>query len=385
MDLFTRDDLRQLVNETGKLCVSVLMAAYRGADARQNPIRMRNLLQEAKEQLEGGGLRGVEAEKILRPGMALLADGNFWRNQSSGVAVYMSEGLFRRYRLPLDLPQQVTVNRHFVLKPLLPILSTEGLLYVLAVSQNRVRLLQCTRQETREIRAVNVPESLAEVLRFDVLEKQRQFHTHTPPAGVGVARRPAVFFGVAGPDKRVRKDEILRYFQQIDRGLRGALREQRAPLVFAGVEYLLPIFRQANSYEHLVEPAITGNPDRRSNDELRQRAWEIVEPQLMREQEEALAQYSRAMNSGLASNDIQEIVASAEAGRVGVLLASTREQRWGRYDRQRQEVLVHERRQAGDDDLCDYAAVQTLLHDGKVLLTRPEDTSEPPLAAIYRY
>ena len=35
-----------------------------------------------------------------------------------------------------------------------------------------------------------------------------------------------------------RKDELLRYFQHIDRGLHALLREETAPLVLAGVEYL---------------------------------------------------------------------------------------------------------------------------------------------------
>ena len=56
------------------------------------------------------------------------------------------------------------------------------------------------------------------------------------------------------------------------------LREEQAPLVVAAVDYLLPIFRQASAYPHLLQRGIEGNPDRLSEKELHDRAWTLVEP-----------------------------------------------------------------------------------------------------------
>ena len=52
-----------------------------------------------------------------------------------------------------------------------------------------------------------------------------------------------------------------KYFTQIDRVLRPYFADHSEPLVVAGVDYLLPIFREASSYRHLVPQGIPGNPE----------------------------------------------------------------------------------------------------------------------------
>jgi Bacterial archaeo-eukaryotic release factor family 7 len=151
------------------------------------------------------------------------------------------------------------------LKPLLPLLAGDGRFYVLALSQNEVRLLGASRYSTDEVKlGDDVPESLADALKLDEPEKQLQFHTGS--SGDGGAGRSAVFHGHGAKDDS--KDNILRYFRKIDRGLRDVLKGQEAPLVVAGVDYLLPIYREANTYSGLVEEGTTGNPEELSVEEL---------------------------------------------------------------------------------------------------------------------
>lgn len=53
---------------------------------------------------------------------------------------------------------------------------------------------------------------------------------------------------------------FLRYFRKVDGGLQEMLKNQQAPLVFAGVEYLLPILKEANKHSYLMDEAVTVNP-----------------------------------------------------------------------------------------------------------------------------
>ena len=43
---------------------------------------------------------------------------------------------------------------------------------------------------------------------------------------------------------------------------------EHAPLVLAGVEFLHPIFREATTYQHLLEQGLTGNPEGKSAQQL---------------------------------------------------------------------------------------------------------------------
>jgi hypothetical protein len=55
MDLFNRADLRALLAEHKRPCVSVFMPAHRGG-AEEDPIRFRKLLGQAEERLTAARL-----------------------------------------------------------------------------------------------------------------------------------------------------------------------------------------------------------------------------------------------------------------------------------------------------------------------------------------
>ena len=111
-----------------------------------------------------------------------------------------------------------------------------------------------------------------------------------------------------------KKDDLLLYFQSIDRGLHEVLREERAPLVLAAVDYFLPIYRQANTYSQLLEKGIEGNPDRLSDKDLHDRAWAIVEPRFTEDRQRAIGIYHQAAGTGRATATVEEIIPAAHRG-----------------------------------------------------------------------
>jgi hypothetical protein len=166
MQLLTRQELKTLFEQRGEACVSLYMTTHRaGADVQQDPIRLKNLLREAEVTLNTMGLRSPEAGELLEPAQDLLGDSEFWQHQSEGLALFLSSRSFNAYRLPFEFEELVVVTNRFHVKPLLPLLSGDGRFYVLALSQNEVRLLQGTRYSVDEIELEDVPKSLVEALR----------------------------------------------------------------------------------------------------------------------------------------------------------------------------------------------------------------------------
>ena len=115
-------------------------------ESGQDRIRLKNLLNEAEERLVAGGLRPPAARDVLQPGRELLQADPFWSYQSDGLALFLAPGWSRVFRLPLDLPELLVVADRFHVKPLLPLLANDYRFYVLALSQNEVRLLEGTRR-----------------------------------------------------------------------------------------------------------------------------------------------------------------------------------------------------------------------------------------------
>jgi hypothetical protein len=358
-----------------------------GFEIQQDPIRLKNLLGKAEERLLARGLRTPEARELLEPAEKLLQDSLFWQHQSDGLAIFLSSEDFRYYRLPFDFEELVVVTDRFHIKPLLPLLSGDGRFYVLALSQSKLRLLQGTRYSVSEIDLEKVPPSLAEVLKFNDPEKRFQFHTSTRTPG-GKGERPAIFHGhgVASADDP--KDYISRYFHRVDEGLHDLLQGEQAPLVLAGVDYLLPIYREANTYPHLVDEGIEGSPEELGAEELHEQAWAIMQPLFVAEQEEAAAQYRQLAGAGSeqASNKLEEVVPAAYHGRVETLFIAVGFQQWGTFDPATNTVQVHEEADPGDEDLLDFTAIQTLLNSGMVYAVEPQKVpDEALLAAVFRY
>ncbi len=385
--ILTRHDLRSLVETSDRPCVSIYMPTLRTEpDPRQRSIRLKFVLGTTEKQLRTAGLRARDIAALLEPAERLVMDGLFWQHQSDGLALFLSPAGLRQYRLPLHFDELVTVGERFHIKPLFPLLAQERQFFILAVSQNRVRLLQGTRHSIAEVDLEGVPHSLAEALQFDEKEKQLQFHSSTGSAGAR-GRRTAVFHGHGvGVDDA--KPDILRYFHRLDAGLGRVLAQERAPLVLAAVEYQMALYREVNTYAHLAAEGIKGNADERSAEELHRKAWAILEPRFAQAQSAAADQYRQLASRGTAqaSEDLREIVPAALSGRVDKLFVAIGVQRWGSANADTGLVELHDVPQPGDEDLLDLATVHTFLNAGVVYAVNANEVpGQSNVAATFRY
>lgn len=371
MDLFTWENLKTLLAPTEGPCVSIYLPTHRGG-SEQDGIGWRNLLREADKLLEAAGQRATQTRALLKPARQLLEDAPFWQALSDGLACFLAPRFFRSYRLPLTFEARAVTASRFHVKPLLPLLSGDGRFYVLAISQKQVRLLQGTHYGVQELDLHGLPASLAEALRFHDVDEPLVFHTRP----VGAGRWSAIFHGHGvGIDDA--KDDLLRYFRMIDRGLHEFLRKDHVPLVLAGVEYLWPIYRQANTYPHLLPEGIAGNPDRLSARELHALAWPIVVPRFHQVRARAVALFQEMSGHGYASTTPKEILPAAFEGRIEVLFVAVGREQWGTFDRDSLHVVLHEQREPTDEDLLNVAAMHTLLHGGTVYPVPPEEMPAP--------
>ena len=378
MDRISRDELQTFLIRQPERCISIFMPTHRyGRDTEQDPIRYKNLLQDVEKRLLAKGLRNPDVRALLKPADDLLQDTNFWRYMSDGLALYITADELHTYRLPLPFEELAVIGDRFHIKPLLPFFTNDGHFFILALSQNQVRLLEGTRHNVDEIKLESLPESMADSLQFSQFQKQLQVRSGGGDAG-------AMFHGHDPSDDE--KTHILRWCHMIDDSLRVLLAGEESPLVLAGVESLLTIYQAANSYPHLVEQGVLGNPEELSPAELHTQAWSLVEPHFRNAEEKALAQYQQLKNHGRTTTYMQEALQAVGQGRVELLFVALGEQTWGTYAAETQVINVHPERQPGDEDLLDLVAIQTLLHGGVVYMLPLEQMPDQALlAAVYRY
>jgi len=384
MKPLSTEDFQELVQRQEDPSVSIYLPLKRGgADAKQNQIRLKNAVREATRRVQDVGMRKNEAEDLLEPASDLLHDSPFWKNDADGLALFIAPNYFRYYRVPTEFPERVVVSNWFHIKPLIPLVSNDGKFYVLALSKKQVRLLQCTHYSQREVPLPDeTPENIDDELQGEVREKHLQHHTGSPDQG-----GQGIIHGQGdSPDKAVEKRKAALFVKHVQKGVQKLLGGSKAPLVLAGLSDLRSMYRHASSYSGLMEESIDDEPQKYSNNELREGAWELVQPHFEEAQRGAVETYQRLAESDRASHDVEEIVTKAYQGVVQFLLLDLDHQIWGTFDPETGDVTTHEDEESGDEDLVDIAAIYTLMHGGKTYALEGEEMPEGIcLGAVYRY
>ncbi|MEM8505510.1 MAG: hypothetical protein AAF716_20450 [Cyanobacteria bacterium P01_D01_bin.1] len=379
IDTFSKAKLQALTNTQDKPCVSIYLPTHEaGRETRQDPIRLKNQLSEAEEQLNQLS-DSVDVGTLLQPAVDLLEDQAFWQHQQAGLALFLSPGSFSCYRLPLEFEAFTFVGDRFYTRPLVPLLSEDGQFYALAASQNKVVLYQATRHQVHSVPLDDTPDSLEVALRFDDPEESLQGH------GTGRSGDRQIFHG-QGSGKDSENTDILRFFHQISDGVEKVLAGQTVPLVFVGLDFLFPIYKQANKYLHLMEEAVDFQPDQLSPEEVRDRALKIIEPSFLENRRQAVEKYGSLADKNQATQDIAQILSAAANGQIETLLLDEHAQVWGTFNVDSRKATFHDEPRSDSQDLIDWAVTQALQTDAEIYFTKADELPGGVIAiATLRY
>ena len=383
MRLLGRANLEALLGSAEDVSVSIYLPTQRTGDVEQGGIRLKNLLREAEEKLLVMGLRQPDAAHLLEKARALVDDTLFWHHQADGLAVFLSGETFTYYRLPYHPEETVVVANRFHLSPLLPLFAADGIFYVLALSQNKVGLVQCSREGAREVTPDALPGSMADILQNHDFSRNLQVHSG-PSQGAG-GKSTGMYHG-HGEGKDGEKDNIVRFLREVDHGLHETLKSEQAPLVLAGVGALQALFREVNTYAYLLDEGVEGNPDLMSPADLQSRAWPIVSTYFTHERQAALSRYGDGLAHGLTANDLHDILLAARDGRIAVLFVASGAQQWGVPGDDVNQTVEHAAFAQGDEDLIDVVVSRALLTAAAVYVVDPGQLpGGETIAALLRY
>jgi hypothetical protein len=387
MKALSRKELDSLLSQSGGPCVSIFMPTHQtGSEIQQDMTRFKNLLRSAEERLGGRGMKEPEIKQLMAPAWELLESRLTWRHPNEGFAMFICGGEAKSYHLPIRFEEQVIVGDKFNVTPLLRLFGTDGRFYLLTLNQDNVRLFEGSKYSMREIEVSEMPESLAESMKFEDRQQQETKKMETGGTGMAGTNHPGITQGHGGADEQPKQTFILDFFRRIDQGLHDLLARDTAPLVLAGVEYLHPLYRQANNYPHLIDQGIMGNTELWSTKDLHDKAWNIVQPYFMTEQQRIVAQYQNLTGTGRTSDDLREVLVAAGEGRVESLFIAADAKQWGSFEQASGDFELHEGDDGGGSELIDQLATAALSNGARVFVIDSEAVpSEKPLAAVFRY
>ncbi len=386
MELLRIETLRALVEHKQWPCISMYLPTHRTGrkEIREDSIRLKNAIAEAKERLSEAGYSKDRASKLLEQASNLVVNQSFWLYQSDGLALFASPELFQYYRLPLRFRDEVVVSDHFSIRQLVPLFSEDGRFYILALSQKQIRFFEATRLGIQERAVPEMLKSIDDLRQYDAVEEHLQAHTM---AISQAAATNLVFHGQGGiADKATYKSDIVQYVRAVARKLEKYLNSDAAPLVLAGVEYEQAFYRRENAYHNLLDEGVLGNPEELDPNQLHAAALEIVEPRFAEARRTILGHYADLSNTDKTSDRLETILPAAHHGRVRALFIETHAKVWGQFDPDTLLTTLHGSPEEGDVDLIDLATVYVLQHQGMIYAMRKEEMpTESPQAAIFRY
>jgi hypothetical protein len=389
MDIITREDILNLINNVEGLAVSIYMPTFpAGRRQQENPIRLKNAIKAVENQLEAMGADEGTIESYLNPLHDLVRDELFWQDQSEGLALFLDSNELRIYRLPERFDELAVAAEAFHVTPLIPVYSGNGQFYLLSLDLKHPEIYQGSKYQLIQYEDADLPESLQNMFdQFYEFHSHLQFHTKTRTPNPDIAGdREGEYFGQGGDDIN-ENAEIRNFFHRLDEALRDFLDGDEVPLVLAGVGYLHPLFREANSNPNLMPDGITKDVDSTDPEQLHEAAWEIVRDQYQQDVDQALNVYGQLADKDKdVTTKLEEIVSAAQYQRVNSLFVAEDAHAWGRFDPDENEVELADEKGPGSQDLLSLAAAQTLKNGGNVILLPREKMPESAqVAAILRY
>lgn len=383
-DAFSKEKFAELSAHQSECSITVYLPTHQaGADVNdlKDQTAFKNMLQQLTSQLKQRQMDDLAIAKLLKPGFDLVRDDAFWRNLSKGIAFFISDGTFRYMKLPMSPKEEVFINTSFYLTPMIPLMTNGDYFYLLVLSKKQAKLYRADAFGMVRIPVPEMPNGVDDVVHFEEKDDQKLWRTGSSGAGGG-----ANYHGI-GAGKPDDKENIAMYFDEVDETIwKAVLNKENVPLLLAGVEYLIPIYKSVAEYKPIWDQAITGNQEYVDDNTIYEQARKLMEPYFDERHKKALEAYGNQSATQLTSSIPGDVIPAAHYKRVWHLFVEEGAHLWGRFDEMKNELVLHEKQEEGDEDLIDKAISKTILNAGEVhRLPKDRMPADSPIAALMRY
>jgi len=372
------EEIAELAAASGP-CITVLLPPYRpAAQSKSMAAILKTYCQEAARQLKARGISESESSELMEPLQRLSEAPEFARGSHLGRAIFRSRETFSCID-GIDLSPGVTVGGCFQLRPVLPDLHVAGQFFLLKLSQKEVALNRCRRFTIEAVDLPRgVPRTLDEALEFKPPDHDLE-NRSTSGSSTGSMR--AVRFGT-GSGRETERTYVADFFKAVDSGIL-ELTHGAAPLILAGVDEDVAIFRAASRYPNLLKESIRGGAKSPlSEEDLLSQAFSILRSDSVERAAANLYEMKERVAPARFSTDLDAILRAAVEGRVGWIYINQDARMIGTFDGVRRGGRVN----WGEEDLLNLAAVEVILKRGLAFaLPSAKMPDGAAVAAAFRY
>ncbi len=367
--MINEQEFKKLANVKNDACVSIFIPTQRAGKEvleEKNKKHLHSEWVQIRKKLKENNIEEGTIEKIGKPIEALLENRNFWRHQSDGLAIFSSPDFFESYTLPVNFEAYHYISNEFYVKPLVPAMTGDEKFNILTIQLEKVSLYEASKYSIAPVEIDDLtPSRLEERVGFDFKEKALQFRTQ------GEGGDKTQFHGHGGSE-RDEKTEIKQFFRAVDQGLKDYLTKEKLPLVVYCQDYLFSIYKDANTYNNLIDRVIPGNPNDTDLLGIHQKALEVIEPYLNETRDKKIEKYKEQSQTENTTSAVSDIISAVYQGKVDTLFIENRAEIWGDYHEDEMKVEFSDDNTNGSVSLLNLAAKKTIEMGGKVYLVEHE-------------
>ncbi len=381
---FPRSAFESLANHRADFCISIYLPMdLKGREQNKHlaQARLKQCLKDVQTDLVEMNISAEVISGLLQPVEALLTNVGLWRNPSEGLAIFLSPEMEMQYHLlPLEFERQANADRYFHLIPLVPLFHTDGNYYLLELSQDYICLYEASRNVFRKLHLEHeAPGQLEDAVGYDFEQKQLQFRS-------GQGSQGGLFHG-HGSGKDDERKEVITFLRMVDESVTRKITDSKAPLVLSCVDELVPLYAQVNSFSHLYEKHVSGDPEFKKDDQRHRESWEVIAPYFKKTREEKQTAFREMFHTQKVAVAVEDIVPAAINGKVDTLFVARGEAVYGSYDESKNTISLDRTKSNTNTSLTELAVVNTFLQGGRVYILPREEMpdKETPMNALYRY
>lgn len=381
MKTISEQQFKELAGRTGDVVISIYSpTSKQSTDSFQtDKTHFKNKLKVVGKELQT--VFQLEEERIktlLKPAQALLDDQKFWQSNEKMLAYFIFDGEVEYYQLPAPISQPIhLVGKRPFLLPLIPQLNNDGDFYLLHLNTEKIQLFKGSRNtfEELELDEDEIPMSYAEEEEAnDEFQGIRKRQGSTGSGGDFAAHGE-------GPGEE-RKQLVQNYVQRLANKLDKKLAQDPLPLYLAGLDYLIPMFRQATRYS-LLQKNYMGTLSGKSRKEIHEKAWELAQDHFLEEKKKRKDEFGFRASRNLAiTKHPEKLIKTAITGGVDTLLVNINHKHlWGTYDEENFKVSFDEEPSGNNHCMIDLAAQSVINSGGRVFVFPPEEMPDKALVA----
>lgn len=343
-----RTDLQQLIGLEEHPAVSIFMPTHIAhPENQQDPIRLKNLLDEARQRLD--------AEVGKRPSWPIidqlerLAGDVDWRRNQLGLALFASESFATIVRLPFTVDERVTVDRTFETRELIVAQQRSPEYFVLSLAEQPSRLFRGEADQLEEVRTGGFP------IAFE-----------GPP---GVVRRPD---GPQMAGSNVREAHLQEFYRGVDDALADVLAVEAQPVILIGAQPALSVFDSVTRHADRIAGRIEGSHDEAAAAAIAALAWPEVQRWMETQRADAVAGLADWRGANRLATGIDDAWNAARAARGERLLVEESYRQPAKIDRANGSLQLLDASDDGAgprhlDDAVDELAETVIAKGGDVL------------------